>query len=335
MFKKSTLFFLLALITLSTFAQKSSNIIFFSSGGEKFDVVLNGARQNDMARTNVKVTDLNADGYEATIVFQDQSLGRITKYLMMPEMSSELTIRITKTKKGRYVMRYFGEVPLASAPAPAAGQYIVNYSPSPRPRREPVSETVQSTTTTITETTTTGDETAGGSINVNIGGNSVGIDVKVNDPMMDTNAEMSSSTTVTTTTTTTTSSSGFDDFDDVDVAPQYQQDDHYHMPGYSGRIGCSWPVETSSFEDIKRSIASKDFEDSKLTLAKQVLQSNCLLASQVHDIMELFDFEESRLTFAKLAYGHTFDQGNFYKVNDAFDFESSIDELNGYISAQH
>ena len=63
---------------------------------------------------------------------------------------------------------------------------------------------------------------------------------------------MSSSTTVTTTTTTTTTSSGFDDFsdDDDEVAAQYDQDDHYHMPGYNGRIGCSWPMETASFEEV-------------------------------------------------------------------------------------
>ena len=46
------------------------------------------------------------------------------------------------------------------------------------------------------------------------------------------------------------------------------------------------------------------------------------------DIMMAFDFEASKVEFAKFAYGHTYDVNNYYKVNDAFEFESSIDELN-------
>jgi hypothetical protein len=44
--------------------------------------------------------------------------------------------------------------------------------------------------------------------------------------------------------------------------------------------------------------------------------------------MKLFDFEATKLTYAKFAYNHTYDIGNYYKVNDAFDFESSVDDLN-------
>jgi hypothetical protein len=48
--------------------------------------------------------------------------------------------------------------------------------------------------------------------------------------------------------------------------------------------------------------------------------------------MLLFTFENNRLDFAKFAYAYTFDTGNYYLVNDAFTFETSIDELNAYIS---
>lgn len=336
MLKKSTLLLLSIFVFTCSFAQQTHNVIFFAKDGEKFSVVLNGVKQNDIPRANVKITDLNAANYEATVVFQNPALGEFKKMLMMPEVSSELTMRIVKNKKGKYVMRYFGEVPLANAPSSAGNQYVVSYAPIPRPRREP-NPSFQSTTTTTetitTQSTETGNETMGGSININVDGSSVGIDVKVKDPTMETDANVTSSTTFTRTTTTTTHS-GFDNFDDGDDMDQPQRDDHYHMPGYNGRIGCSWPIESASFVDIKRSIVQKDFEDSKLTLAKQVLQSNCLLASQVRDIMRLFDYEDSRLQFAKLAYGHTYDQGNFYKLNDAFDYELSIDELNEYISSQ-
>jgi hypothetical protein len=49
--------------------------------------------------------------------------------------------------------------------------------------------------------------------------------------------------------------------------------------------------------------------------------------------MSIFDFEATRLDFAKYAYGRTFDIGNYYKVNDVFDFETSISDLNAYINS--
>lgn len=47
--------------------------------------------------------------------------------------------------------------------------------------------------------------------------------------------------------------------------------------------------------------------------------------------MFLFNFESTRLELAKYAYGHTYDIANYYMLNDAFTFESSIEELNNYI----
>lgn len=143
-------------------------------------------------------------------------------------------------------------------------------------------------------------------VNVNMGG--MGVDMNIN---------VRETYTETHTTTTTTNTGG---------------SDHYIMSGYNGPIGCNWPMEEAQFQDARSSVATKDFEDSKLTVAKQITGSNCLTAAQVRDMMGAFDFEDSKLEFAKFAYGRTFDIGNYYKLNDAFDFESSIDELNQYIN---
>jgi hypothetical protein len=40
------------------------------------------------------------------------------------------------------------------------------------------------------------------------------------------------------------------------------------------------------------------------------------------------------LDFAKFAYERTFDIDNYYKVNDAFTFDGSIDDLNAFIKAR-
>ena len=147
-------------------------------------------------------------------------------------------------------------------------------------------------------------------VDVNVGG--MGMDMNVN-----INETYSESYSTTTTTTTTTGA---------------VQPDHYVMPGYSGPIGCPWPMDEGQFSNAQRSVASKDFEDSKLTVAKQITGANCLTADQVRRIMNEFDFEDSKLEYAKFAYSKTFDIGNYYMLNDAFDFESSIDELNEHIN---
>lgn len=144
-------------------------------------------------------------------------------------------------------------------------------------------------------------------IDMNMGG--MGVDMNVN--VRETRTE-----TYTTTTTTTTGGGG----------------NQYVMPGYSGPIGCPWPMNETDFADAQRSVSSKNFEDSKLTIAKQITGANCLTADQVKRMMRTFDFEASKLEYAKFAYGKTFDIGNYYKLNDAFEFESSIDELNEHIN---
>ncbi|MBI1288008.1 MAG: DUF4476 domain-containing protein [Flavobacteriales bacterium] len=147
-------------------------------------------------------------------------------------------------------------------------------------------------------------------MNVNMG--SMGMDMNVNVNVTETYSESYSTSTTSNTNTS----------------------DHYVMPGYSGAIGCPWPMEESDFQSAQNSVASKDFEDSKFTVAKQITGSNCLTADQVRRMMGTFDFEQTKLDYAKFAYDKTYDIGNYYKLNDAFEFSSSIDDLNAYINGR-
>jgi hypothetical protein len=147
---------------------------------------------------------------------------------------------------------------------------------------------------------------------------SFNVNVNINEG---TSVKETETTTTTTTTSTSTTTGG--------------QSDVYVMPGYSGPVGCSWPMNDGEFSEVKSSITSKTFEDSKLTIAKQVTRSRCMTASQVKELAALMDFEQTKLDFAKYAYDYTFDIGNYYKVNDVFDFETSIDELNRYITSRN
>lgn len=106
------------------------------------------------------------------------------------------------------------------------------------------------------------------------------------------------------------------------------------LPGYNGPIGCEYPMDANAFAAARESVASKTYASSRMTLAKQVTGSNCLLASQVKELMSLFSFESDKLTYAKFAYDYTYDIGNYYMVNDGFEFSSSIDELGKFLEGK-
>jgi hypothetical protein len=87
-----------------------------------------------------------------------------------------------------------------------------------------------------------------------------------------------------------------------------------------------------SFMQLKNSIASRSFEDSRMEVARQALSGNYFTSTQIATLTHLFTFESNRLEFAKAAYGKTIDRQNYFLVNDAFAFENSISALNEYIA---
>jgi len=308
---------LMAVVLISAMAQaQMSNLIFFSEQGERFSVILNGILQNSDPQTNIKVTDLPAPSYKLKIIFEDTKLTQIDKNLMFKQ-GFETTFVIKRNNKGEYVARWMNDVPIAQALPPSQGQSVIVFTTTPA---VPVTKTVVQSQTTTT--------------NMNGNPNGASIGISVNDANMGVNVNMnvngngmggsSQSTTYSTTTTTTTTSG--------EAYPPDPLQDSYEMPDYHGPYGCRHPMSMQDFGSAKQSIAAKSFEDSKLTIAKQIINTNCLLSAQVKEIMLLFSFEDTRLELAKYAYGYTFDIGNYYKLNDAFTFESSIDELNAYIT---
>lgn len=296
---------------------QNSNAIIFTENGERFTAILNGLRQNEKPETNVKIEGLNANFYKMKVIFEDAALGQ-KNFNLGIEPGTETTYIIKKNNKNEYVLRTMSMVPMAEAPPTTTGTSVVVYNPSAAPYAGETTITEQTTTTT----TSGAPEGGGVSMGINMG------DAGGNFSMNVSGFENSTSNTqqTTTVTTTTTTSSGVSAPPPPPPAPVY-------LPGYNGAVGCPVPMARGDFESMKSSIASKTFEDSKLTVAKQVINSNCLLSGQVREVMQLFTYEESKLDFAKYAYGRTYDIGNYYKVNDAFTFESSIDELNGYINA--
>ncbi len=322
--KNKVLLLSLLAFGIITAKAQTSNAILFTENGEHFQVILNGILQNAKPETNVRMTGLVAQSYKCRILFEDKAFGYVDFNMFFPEMGYEATWSIDKNKKGAYVTHGVSAVPIAQAPPPSPAQTVVVYTTT-APPVESKSTTVQHTTTT----TTSGGDPNGVNVNMGVNMNENGGGINMNVSGMDGGTSSSSTTTTTTHTRTVTTSTS-----EPAVVADPPPTRVIYVTGYNGPVGCPVPMSQGDFDSFKSSVQSKSFEDSKLTIAKQVLNNNCLTSGQVREVMKMFSFEDTRLNFAKYAYGHTYDTGNYYKVNDAFTFESSIDELNNYINGR-
>ncbi len=355
--KKIYVAFLFAVIYSSSIAQTASAVI-FTEAGEKFTLLLNGEKQNASPQANVKLSGLTSEFYQARVDFEDAKLADFSNNNFAVQMGIEVTYIIKVNKKGEYVLRFHSQAPLSglaastpsdvSAPSSDARRIaqVDDETAEPAEQSIEMNTTIDGTddmdnmdgTTTITQTTTTkttakptknGENVA---IGMNVGGLNMGMNVNVTDTSGDMNMDMeeNSSTTVTTTTTSKTTTAA--PAKPVQTKPAPAPAPKPVVVESQGR--CASSMSPSSFAGAKTNISSKSFEDSKMTVAKQVTKANCLTAAQIAEVMALFSFEESKLDYAKYAYDFCYNQGDYYVINDAFTFESSIDELNKFLESK-
>jgi len=305
---------------IPSLAQLASATI-FSENGEKFWVVMNGVKQNSAAQTNVKITGLTEPAYKFKIIFEDETIAAMDESVMTQDVDgkpNDVTYVIKKNPKGKYVMRVTSFQPAKGNTVPENNQVSV-----PVHSTETAPASTGGTTTTVThQTTTTGTNPSGGNVSIAAGdGMGGGVNLSMNISGMD--AGTSGTTTTTTTTTTHSSTTSTNNSQPVENNP---------APSSSNK--CMRPMSAGDFANAKKAIEDQGFEENKLQVAKQVLKGNCISSAQVKETIGLFSFEKTKVDYAKFAYDRTTDQNNYYTINDAFSFSSSVTELNEYINSK-
>jgi len=322
-------------------SSQSSNMVFFTENGEFFTVFVNGARQNNVPAAQVKAIGFAGDFANVRVVFASPEIPEIKQGLMV-EQGMESTYIIKRNKKGEMVMRFSGSaaIPVGVVETQSV-QTTVNVPQNQNINTNP-SGTVVTTTTT---TTTTGDvDEEGGGIGINISdGQGGGVNMNVNLNLGGIKGAIQNSGITTHSTTTTTYSETYtesygDEGDDRDH--QHARDngrgrEEVREDRFVHPSGCPGPMLDADYNRAVQSISSKSFSDQKFTILTQVLNANCVTVNQVIGFMKLFTFEDDKLEVAKKAYTKTWDQGNYYQVNDAFTYSTSTDELNKFIQSIH
>lgn len=353
--KKIYTFCLLSIAFLgAAVAQTGNNLEVFSDAGEKFFLILNGKKYNEKAETNVLVTGLTAANYKAKIIFE-QKMSDVNSnvYLMWEgkEVSGKLfTYNIVK-KDGKRKLKFVSvsDIPNAGGQvnstgtvsntsvntSATTGQQTVSSGATVDPNTGSVSTSVNTgagnqSTTVNTTTTTNGTGTQAnpnGGFNMSMGGLGMpNINININGADGNSTGTTTNSSSYSTTTTTTTSGVNTNNGNTSTTATTTTT-----APAAGT---CLYAMSSADFNKAKGSIESKSFEDSKMTLAKQIISKNCVNAEQVKELLGLFSFEKTKVDFAKYAYKFTVDKNNYYVINDAFSFESSIKEVDDYISKQ-
>ncbi|MCX6198128.1 MAG: DUF4476 domain-containing protein [Bacteroidetes bacterium] len=279
--------------------QPVANLTIFSEDGDKFFLVLNGERENNVAQTNLRVEDLPQPYYNAKIIFEDKTIPEINKnYLQLADANGammDVTYKIKKDKNnGKVTLRYFSMIPVQQNYVPASNVTVVRYG-NPAP------------VTTVTQTTTTHTTPNTVDANVNVAG--INMNVTINDPTLQT-------TTHTTTTHTT-----------------HTTEVVHEQPAQVDCVG-AYPMSSGDFSNVLSTIKGQGFADTQLKTAKQIAGSNCLSTNQISEICKVFGFEETKLDFAKFAYDHCTEPKNYFKINNVFSFSSSSDELNDYVQGR-
>lgn len=93
-------------------------------------------------------------------------------------------------------------------------------------------------------------------------------------------------------------------------------------------------ISKESYGELKSNIGNRSFESTNVGIIKTVIDNNYLSSEQVRELLAYFTFEDNKLEVAKYSYKKVCDRGNFFKVYDAFTFDSSVNELKDYISGK-
>jgi hypothetical protein len=298
------------LLMLSALASAQSNhLVVFSEEGYPFYLVVNGVAYNTNPETSVRATGVQGQTVKLKFIFADQALGEVNKTAQLPSIGREYTYKVKRSASGDWLLKLENSVVAPDLAPPAVVQTTV-VQPAATVNTATSTGTYYSASSTGTSSSFATN--AGGGVSVNVSG----VGINPNPLGLPTVHDVSV---------------GIATYDAVQTHHQ-PVSNHYVMPGYNGPIGCPWPMDNGQFASARQTVAANTWDETRLTVSKQIISANCLTCAQVRELMMVMGWEESKLDLAKFAYGYTYDLGNYYLLNSAFEWESSVTDLNNFIN---
>ena len=302
---KNLLAALLIVLGFASSAQ-TSTLKFYTADGNNFTIYFDGALQNNAPANQVVVDGIFEGNHSVVAVFENSRFSPLEAQLPVfaNSVNSYELKRTFENGAEKYVLNGGGSSSTQGTANVSMNVGIDGFNMNVNINDANVQQNTTTTTTTTSSSSSSGWGVPNGGVNMNVNMNT------------DMNSNMNTNSNVQTTHTQTNSWGG--------QQTTYVEDTR--CPGGA--------MASHEFSSAKGSIESKTFEDDKLKVAKQITRNNCLSSDQVAQVMGLFTFEDSRVEYAMFAYDYVYDANNYYKVNDAFEFSFSIDELDEYIESK-
>lgn len=320
--------FLLLIFMFSSFNiyAQSSNLIFnTNNSAHKFKLFINGELKNNYFEQNVRLPNIEAKNYRIKILFQNKMLGYIQKNIYVRPNTEKI---YTFTKQGlasgrRRVPRtnmtsllsldLLSEVPLHSVDDEFMGESNDEYD-------------AIAYTTTASPMASRGankDIVIGSEKNnVTIGRNGIDINFDVNE-FVD---------KIITSEEENIPNSDNHSNNEISYEPKTENTTEISLEEEEIENNSCTPTFTNNqFALVIERLEKEGFESKKLEIAKAVARENCLLTKQVRDVINIFNFENNRVDFAKFAYDNVADKENYDLLLDSFKFETSKQEIREYI----
>lgn len=295
----------------------------FSQNGDKFFLFLDGVKQNEEARSDIRVQQIPGLYYNAKIVFKNASLPPIVKnnlYISDGEdVLMDAAYRLRRDKTGKPKLNFYSMKTVQPNFIPAPGLFVYNFgnpdviagSSKPEVPKKTVASNVKGSISNIKITSVDDKPTASPKPTASKA-------VKkptANKPIANKPAvESKPNASVTA------------------VPPKAIYTKEAENVKLEENKKCNgWPMGKADLAAAIKTIEASGKEADKLEAAKELITSNCLLVSQVKEFSMLFKNEKARLDFVKYAYKYTSDKRNYAELQKLFSLETSKRELEKFI----
>lgn len=291
---KRVLLLLSLLLANQAIKAQNSSVTVFSDDGHPFYLFLNGIRQNQNQDVNVTVDFLTNGYYNTKIVFADNTIKALEKRTLM----------VVDVDGNNGDMTYIIK-------KKKNGNLVLRYYSFTAYHAAPIFQEpvniIQFNTVPLPPVRILNNQTT--LINNT---NNIGVNMGINTGDVNIGVNINSNETSTIQTQP-----------DVIVVQE--------LPVLEERC---YAMSAVDFSDALTAIEKVTFSDSKVTLAKQIAKANCMTANQIKQTTKSLTYETDKIEFARFAYSYCLNPENYWKVNDAFEFERTIDALNDYIKRQ-
>lgn len=313
--KKFLLICIISLILpLNIFSQVINNLVVFSNAGDKFTLILNGEKRNPFPVSRVTVTDLTLKVYKVTVIFENEKLKTHNTTLTFFGTNNECLFSLNKHGK-KHTMDYVTSTPINPELVQEENQennsnVVIDPSDNNENQNSNVvipqnndSYSVPSNPTTPGNTDVsirTNKGTFGvGNNGVKVNTNGVNMEVDPNSKSVNSSVKVLGN--------------------DVSLNKSLKTG------------GCKGPMSTLDFNESKIQVINQTTDSTRMIEAVKISDANCLLTSQVKELMMLFKTDISKLHFAKKAYTHTSDINNYGKLEDTFISDEGKKDLRNFI----